>query len=132
MFAIFECGGKQYKVIVGDYLKIPKQDFKKGETIKFSEILSVKNSNSELIVGSPYVESAFVQVEVVDQIRDKKIVIFKKKRRKNYRRKIGHRQDLTLIKIKEINLGSKPKKKAETELEKKTLGSKNLEDVNGS
>ncbi len=132
MFAIFESGGKQYKVVVGNYLKLPKQNLKKGETIKFNKVLSVKNCNNELIVGSPYVVNASVQGEVVDQIRDKKIVIFKKKRRKNYRRKIGHRQDLTLIKIKEINLASNSKSKIDTEVKKKISENKKVEDVNGS
>ena len=94
--------------------------------------MSFKNCNNELIVGSPYVANASVQGEVVDQIRDKKIVIFKKKRRKNYRRKIGHRQDLTLIKIKEINLASNSKSKIDTEVKKKISENKKVEDVNGS
>ncbi|MAZ07838.1 MAG: 50S ribosomal protein L21 [Rickettsiales bacterium] len=102
MFAIFELLGKQYKVSVGSFIKLPKQSCKKDDVINFDKILFLKDQNGELIVGSPNVKNGFVRGKVVDQIRDKKIIVFKKKRRHNYRRKLGHRQDLTLIKILEI------------------------------
>ena len=102
MFAIFELLGKQYKVSVGSFIKLPKQSCKKDDSIVFDKILFLKDQNGGLIVGSPNVQNAFVKGKVVDQIRDKKIIVFKKKRRHNYRRKLGHRQDLTLIKILEI------------------------------
>ncbi len=102
MFAIFELLGKQYKVSVGSFIKLPKQSCKKDDSIVFDKILFLKDQNGGLIVGSPNVQNAFVKCKVVDQIRDKKIIVFKKKRRHNYRRKLGHRQDLTLIKILEI------------------------------
>ena len=102
MFAIFELLGKQYKVSVGSFIKLPKQSCKKDDSIVFDKILFLKDQNGGLIVGSPNVQNAFVRGKVVDQIRDKKIIVFKKKRRHNYRRKLGHRQDLTLIKILEI------------------------------
>ena len=102
MFAIFELLGKQYKVSVGSFIKLPKQSCKKDDLIVFDKILFLKDQNGGLIVGSPNVQNAFVKGKVVDQIRDKKIIVFKKKRRHNYRRKLGHRQDLTLIKILEI------------------------------
>ena len=102
MFAIFELLDKQYKVSVGSFIKLPKQSCKKDDSIVFDKILFLKDQNGGLIVGSPNVQNAFVRGKVVDQIRDKKIIVFKKKRRHNYRRKLGHRQDLTLIKILEI------------------------------
>ena len=101
MYAIFQHLGKQYKVTVGDFLKLPKTNAKKGEKIVF-EILFLKNDNGDLLVGSPLVDGVFVQAEVVEQIKEKKIIVFKKKRRHNYRRKNGHRQDLTLVKITNI------------------------------
>ena len=102
MFAIFELLGKQYKVSVGSLVKLPKQSCNKNDVIDFDKILFLKDQSGQLIVGSPNVQNAFVKGKVIDQIRDKKIIVFKKKRRHNYRRKLGHRQDLTLIKILEI------------------------------
>tara|TARA_B100000683_G_C12220848_1_gene444929 strand:- start:148 stop:543 length:396 start_codon:yes stop_codon:yes gene_type:complete len=102
MFAIFELLGKQYKVSVGSFVKLPKQSCNKNDVIDFDKILFLKDQSGQLIVGSPNVQNAFVKGKVIDQIRDKKIIVFKKKRRHNYRRKLGHRQDLTLIKILEI------------------------------
>ena len=101
---IIEDRGKQYKVKVGDTLKLPKvKDLKKNDPIVFKEIVFFKNEKGESYIGSPLISGISVKAQVVEQIRDKKIVVFKKKRRHNYRRKIGHRQDLTLVKIKEIN-----------------------------
>ena len=103
MTAIFQNRGKQYKANVGDYLKLPKlSDLKKNDPISFEEIIFYKNEKGESFIGSPFVKGIVINAKVVDQIRDKKVIVFKKKRRHNYRRKIGHRQDLTLIKIKEI------------------------------
>ena len=128
MYAIFQYLGKQYKVVVGDFLKLPKTDVNKGEKISF-EILFLKNNNGELLVGSPLVDGVHVHAEVVEQIKEKKIIVFKKKRRQNYRRKNGHRQDLTLVKIIDIANSEKknsaknkePDKKKKTEI----VGEKN-------
>ena len=91
----------------------------------------LKDQNGGLIVGSPNVQNAFVKGKVVDQIRDKKIIVFKKKRRHNYRRKLGHRQDLTLIKILEIGTSKSnvAKKDSKSTLQKTT---EKLGDNNGS
>ena len=130
MYAIFEHKDKQYKVSKGDIIKIPKQsDLKKGDSIKFENILFVKNEDGGLQVGSPLVNGYIVEAEVIEQIRDKKIIVFKKKRRHNYRRKIGHRQDLTLIKITNI-FTNKSQKTENDKVTEKTKITK--EDKNGS
>ena len=68
----------------------------------FNEIIFLKTKKGESLIGSPIVKDIVIKAKVIDQIKDKKIIVFKKKRRHNYRRKIGHRQDLTLLKIEEI------------------------------
>ncbi|MBP3616197.1 MAG: 50S ribosomal protein L21 [Alphaproteobacteria bacterium] len=95
MFAIFKTGGKQYKVQKGEVLSVEKLDADKE--IVFEEVLMAGDK-----VGTPLVAGAKVKAEVVDQIRDDKVIVFKKKRRQNYRRKQGHRQYLTVIKITDI------------------------------
>ena len=125
MFAIFELLDKQYKVSVGSFIKLPKQSCKKDDSIVFDKILFLKDQNGGLIVGSPNVQNAFVRGKVVDQIRDKKIIVFKKKRRHNYRRKKGHKQDLTAVKIQSIDLKKTtvktvPKNEAKKPTETKT------------
>ena len=112
MFAIFELLGKQYKVSVGSFIKLPKQSCKKDDSIVFDKILFLKDQNGGLIVGSPNVQNAFVKGKVVDQIRDKKIIVFKKKRRKGYQKKNGHRQNYTLIQVDSISAKTAAKKTA--------------------
>jgi len=114
MIAIFENRGKQYKAKIGDFLKLPKiSTLKKNDSVTFDKVIFMKDDKGQTIIGSPLVSGIQIICQVIEQIRDKKIIVFKKKRRNNYRRKIGHRQDLTLIKIKEIkmtNQSSTPKK----------------------
>ena len=106
---IIEDRGKQYKVKVGDLLKLPKiSDKKPKEKLKFSDVIFYKNEKGEALIGSPHVKDVVVEASVISHIKDKKIIVFKKKRRHNYRRKIGHRQDLTLLKIKDIKIANKP------------------------
>ncbi len=113
MYAIIEHKGKQYKVSKGDILKLPRSsDVKKNDVMTFDNILILKNENNQVIVGSPKIIGAAVKAKVIEQIRDKKIIVFKKKRRHNYRRKIGHRQDLTLIKIEDLVTSSSPENKS--------------------
>ena len=100
---IIEDRGKQYKLKVGDVLKLPKiSDKKPKDKLQFAEIVYYKNEKGEILIGSPYVKDIVVEATVLSQIKDKKIIVFKKKRRHNYRRKIGHRQELTLVKIENI------------------------------
>ena len=107
MIAIFENRGKQYKAKIGDFLKLPKiSTLNKNDSITFDKVLFIKDTNGQTIIGSPLISGTQIIGQVVEQIKDKKIIVFKKKRRHNYRRKIGHRQDLTLIKIKEIKMSN--------------------------
>ena len=130
MYAVFEHNDKQYKVSKGDYIKLPRQvGLKKEDSIKFDKILFIKSENGDLQVGSPLVTGSLVEATVIEQIRDKKIIVFKKKRRHNYRRKIGHRQDLTLIKITNI-FTNKSQKTENDKVTEKTKITK--EDKNGS
>lgn len=98
MFAVIKTGGKQYKVAENDLIDVEKLDTEAGKTIKIKDVLMVGNG-ADVQVGDPLVSGAEVTAEVVDQRRDRKILVFKKKRRKNYRRKAGHRQHKTVLKI---------------------------------
>jgi large subunit ribosomal protein L21 len=113
---IIEDRGKQYKVKIGDVLKLPKiSDCKAKDKIKFDKIIFHKNEKGESIIGTPYVKGIEVSAQVVAQDKDKKIIVFKKKRRHNYRRKIGHRQDLTIVKIENIKLSGKKENKTDSQ-----------------
>ncbi len=101
MYAIIETGGKQYTVKEGDVLKVEKLDAEVGTEYNFDKVLLVKKDD-ELITGSPYLENAKIVAEIVETKKDKKIIVFKYKRRKNYRRKKGHRQWYSKVKIKQI------------------------------
>ena len=106
MLAVFKTGGKQYSVKAGQILKVEKLEGNKGDSISFTNILAVSES-SNYTIGSPLVEGATIQAKILDQIRDKKIIIFKKRQRQNYRHTQGHRQYLTVLQIESIALGSK-------------------------
>jgi large subunit ribosomal protein L21 len=107
MFAVFKTGGKQYRVAAEDMLKIDKVEGEPGKIVEFSEVLVVGGDNVAL--GAPVVAGATVAAEVLEQGRGPKIIAFKKRRRKNSRRKRGHRQEFTLIRITEILTdGKKP------------------------
>jgi large subunit ribosomal protein L21 len=101
MYAVIRTGGKQYKVAPEDVLQIEKIEGAAGEAVQFPEVLMV-GGEGEPAVGAPLVAGAAVSAEVVEQGRGPKIIIFKKRRRQNYRRKNGHRQDLTTVRILEI------------------------------
>lgn len=103
MYAIIKTGGKQYKVSEGDLVRVEKLAYGVGETVDFDQVLLVSN-DGELKVGSPIVEGAKVSATVEDQNKDKKIVVYKYKPKKQYRKKHGHRQPYTLVKINSISL----------------------------
>ncbi len=108
MFAVIKTGGKQYKVAADDVLRIEKIDAKPGDTVTFDHVLMV-GAGAEVTIGTPLVEGALVAAELVEQARAKKIIVFKKKRRQKYRRKQGHRQDLSVVHITGILTdGDKP------------------------
>ena len=114
MFAVIRTGGKQYRVVADDVLKVDKVKGEPGEIVEFGEVLVVGGDSVSL--GSPTVAGATVAAEVLSQARDRKVIAFKKRRRKNSRRKRGHRQELTVIRITEIlTEGRKPTPRAKAE-----------------
>ena len=98
MIAVVKTGVKQYKISEGDVIQVEKLDGKVGETINLDKVLICGEGNS-IKVGSPYLEGCSIVCEVTEQLRGKKIIVFKKHRRKNYRRKNGHRQSLTRLRV---------------------------------
>ncbi len=101
MFAVIRTGGKQYKVAQDTYLQVEKIDAEVGAKIDITDVLMISNGD-KTTVGAPIIEGAKVVAEILEQGRGDKVIIFKKRRRQNYRRKNGHRQMLTTIKITEI------------------------------
>ena len=101
MYAIILTGGKQYKVAEGEILKVEKLEGGSGDKLTLDQVLMIKDENGTRI-GAPIVKDALVTVEVIEQGREKKIVVYKYKKRKNYRRKQGHRQAYTKIKVEKI------------------------------
>jgi large subunit ribosomal protein L21 len=101
MYALIETGGKQYKVEEGDILSVEKLKTGEGEKVSFDKVLMV-SSEEGVKVGKPYVEGAAVEGEVMLHGKDKKVIVFKYKAKKNYKRKQGHRQPFTRIKISKI------------------------------
>ena len=99
MYAVFASGGKQHRVEVGTLIDMEKLDASVGETVNFSDVLAVSDSNGDIQVGSPYLENVTITSEVVQQTKGKKILVFKSKRRKGYSRRRGYRQNLTRIRI---------------------------------
>ena len=101
MYAIIQTGGKQYKVSPGDEIKVEKIDAEPGSLITLDKVLAV-STDEGLEIGKPYLENKKVKVRVMRHGKEKKIIVFKFKRRKNYKRKKGHRQLYSIIKIEEI------------------------------
>jgi large subunit ribosomal protein L21 len=101
MYAVIKTGGKQYRVTEGDLLRTEKINGEVGEAIAFEEVLMIANGE-QIDVGRPVLPSSRVVGEIVEQGKGKKIIVFKSKRRKGYRKKQGHRQLYTVLKIKEI------------------------------
>lgn len=97
MYAVIKTGGKQYKVASGDVVKLEKIAGEEGKEVIFNEVLALDDT-----VGTPLVSGASVKATVLKQARDAKVIVFKKKRRQNYRRKNGHRQSVAIVKITDI------------------------------
>jgi len=114
MYAVIKTGGKQYRVKEGDLLDIEKLDVVKGQKIIFDQVLLIEN-DGQVIVGTPILASAAVKAEVVEAFKSDKVLIFKKKRRKQYRRTKGHRQELLKVRIEKIypDTGAVPKEELE-------------------
>jgi large subunit ribosomal protein L21 len=101
MFAIIKTGGKQYRVQEGDFLSVERLPAETGKTALFDQVLLISD-DKETLIGTPFIEKAAVRAAVVEDFKGDKVLVFKKKRRKQYRRTRGHRQDLTRVKILNI------------------------------
>ena len=120
MFAVIKTGGKQYRVAANDLLKIEKVEGQVGDIVEIGHVLA-HGEGDNVVFGAPFVEGALVTAEVVLQGKNRTVIAFKKRRRQNSRRKIGHRQLLTTVRISEILIGgAKPSKKAAAKAEAKT------------
>ena len=140
-FAVIETGGKQYKVSASNILKVEKLDIPKGKKIEFKKVLLV-NDDKTTEVGNPTISGAMVEGLLLDNIKDKKILVFKKRRRKNSRRKYGHRQPLSKIQIikiltkggkviseikgDKIKLSNEPKSDKKLSVKKEKVAKKNV------
>lgn len=119
MFAVIKTGGKQYRVAANDLLKIEKVEANVGDIVEIGHVLA-HGEGENVTFGAPFVDGALVTAEVVEQGKNRTVIAFKKRRRQNSRRKIGHRQLLTTVRIAEILLGgAKPAKKAAVKAEAK-------------
>ncbi|HHW28354.1 MAG TPA: 50S ribosomal protein L21 [Syntrophomonadaceae bacterium] len=112
MFAIVETGGKQYKVSKGTVLRVEKLEAAVGDEVVFDRVLAV-DMDGDFQVGTPYLPGAQVKAKVLDQGKAKKILVFKYKPKKNYRRRKGHRQLFTEVIVEDISLGSQAETAAE-------------------
>ena len=139
MFAIIKTGGKQYRISPGDILKLESLGGKKGSKVNFTDVMMFNNDKTVLI-GSPYLVNVKISATILENKKDKKVLIFKKRRRHNSRRLNGHRQLLTVVKIDDIIVDGKviadnsekkkkvSNKKAKTENTEKALKIKSKED----
>jgi large subunit ribosomal protein L21 len=119
MFAVIKTGGKQYRVAANDLLKVEKLAGNVGDIVEFGQVLAF-GEGEKATIGAPFVDGATVTAEVVEQGKTRTVIAFKKRRRQNSRRKIGHRQLLTTVRISEILTGgAKPSKKAAAKTEAK-------------
>ena len=118
MYAIIKTGGKQYRVQENDVLKVENLNAAVGETVTFDEVVAV--GGDKLQVGTPFVEGCAVQAEVLEQGKNEKVIIFKYKAKKDYRRKNGHRQPYTLVKVTGIGAAAKKAAPAKTKATEKT------------
>ena len=112
MFAIVNISGKQFRVTKGDQVKVPSLNTEAGKKVCFDQVL-LTDDGKKVVVGTPLIKGISITGTVINHGRDRKVVIFKKKRRKGYRRKNGHRQSYSLVQIDAIS-ASAPKKKIDT------------------
>ena len=103
MYAVLETGGKQYRVATGDTVEIERLTVEAGQPVTFDRVLLV-NREGQVSIGTPTVDGATVVGDVVEHKRGPKLIAWKMRRRKGYHRKVGHRQELTVVKVKEIKM----------------------------
>ncbi|WP_156851412.1 50S ribosomal protein L21 [Bartonella refiksaydamii] len=119
MFAVIKTGGKQYRVVTNQVVKVEKIIGNAGDVVEFNDILMI-GQEGNAVIGTPVVTDACVTAEIIKQVRGRKVIAFKKRRRQNSKRTRGHRQELTTLRILEILMGgSKPKKAATKPIKEK-------------
>ena len=116
-FAVINTGGKQYKVSANDKLRLEKLSTNEGEVVEFDQVL-LTNKDNEIDIGEPIVEGAKVQGKILNQTKNRTVIVFKKRRRQNSRRKKGHRQQISVVQIMKI-FGKNGKLLSEASLKKK-------------
>ncbi len=102
MYALIQTGGKQYKVSEGEILKVEKLEGEAGGSIVLDQVMMINDENGSIKIGNPLLDNARVTAKILDQGKNKKIIVYKYKKRKNYRRKQGHRQPYTRLLIEKI------------------------------
>jgi large subunit ribosomal protein L21 len=102
MLAVIKTGGSQYKVKKGDFVAVEKLPYEVGASVEIKDVLMTDDGNGHVVLGNPLVPGAIVMTSVVEQKKRKTVLVFKKSRRKNYRRKNGHRQPVTVLRIEDI------------------------------
>jgi large subunit ribosomal protein L21 len=102
MFVIVNIKGKQYKVTENQKLFVPKLDEEVGKKVKFSDVLLISKEDNTIEIGTPYIPKKRIEATVLDHVKDDKVIVFKKKRRKGYKRTRGHRQQYTQIEVTKI------------------------------
>ncbi len=105
MYAVIHTGGKQYRVEPGSTIKVEKIESAAGDKVEITAVSLIRNDEGSLVLGTPWIEGARVLATVIGQKQDKKVRIFKKKKRKQYKRTTGHRQEFTSIRIEQIEAG---------------------------
>ncbi|MDH3270658.1 MAG: 50S ribosomal protein L21 [Gemmatimonadota bacterium] len=105
MYAVFETGGKQFRAEPGARIRIPSLDVEPGQSVTFDQVLLAGDGEEKIQVGAPMVDGASVKAEVIRHGRGDKLIVFKRKRRKGYRKKQGHRQNFTEIRVEDVALG---------------------------
>ena len=126
MYAIVNISGKQFKAEKGKSLKVPSQSTEVGKKLSYDQVL-LTNDNGKVQIGNPFIKNFIVSATVLENGRDKKIIVFKKKRRKGYKRKNGHRQGFSLIQIDSISKTSTPKKTSTKTTKSRATSSKKEE-----
>lgn len=116
MYAIFESGGKQYKASAGDIINIEKTDVSEDGKVELKDVLMLVDGD-KIEIGKPNVENAAIIAHLIEYVKGKKVIVFKSKRRKGYRRKIGHRQTYMKIQIDEIRTGNQPVSESQDDVE---------------
>lgn len=124
MYAVVEIGGHQYKVSEGDVLFVDKQSDETGQELTFDKVLLINDGDGKVTVGTPVVEGASVSATLLDNVKSDKVMVFKKKRRKGYRVKRGHRQQMSRIEIEDITVSGAKKKSAKKSTKKKSAEKK--------